>query len=128
MSEPFWLSRGEVLAVQGELLARFGGLEGIRDDGLLDSALNRPRQLFHYGDPTVYDLAACYAAAIVGNHPFIDGNKRAGFTAAYIFLGMNGLRLDAPEEEAVLQTLALAAGELDEAGFADWLSRSCSER
>jgi death-on-curing protein len=128
MNEPFWLSREVVLAIQGKLLARFGGLDGVRDEGLLDSALNRPLQLLHYGSPSHFDLAAAYAHGIVKNHPFLDGNKRAGFMAAYTFLGINGYRLDAPEEEAVLQTLALAAGELDADGYAPWLKRSCSPR
>lgn len=128
MKEPFWLSREIVLAIQDELLARFGGLNGLRDDGLLESALNRPLQLFHYGTPNLFNLAASYAHGIVKNHPFLDGNKRAGFMAAYTFLGINGFRLEAPEEEAVLQTLALAAGELDADGYAAWLKHSCSAR
>lgn len=128
MSEPFWLNRTTVLAIQGELLARFGGLDGIRDEGLLDSALNRPLQLFHYGDPGVFDLAASYAEGIVKNHPFLDGNKRAGFMAAYTFLGINGLQLEAPEEEAVLQTLALAAGAIGAQEFSEWLAKSCVPR
>jgi death-on-curing protein len=125
MSEPFWLTREAVLAVQGELLARFGGLGGIRDEGLLDSALNRPLHLFHYGEPSLFDLAAAYAEGVVKNHPFLDGNKRAGFMAAYTFLGINGQQLQAPEEEAVLQTLALAADAIGAAEFSAWLARSC---
>ena len=128
MTEPFWLTCEIVLAIQSELLARFGGLNGLRDAGLLESALNRPQQLFHYGSPNTFDLAASYAHGIVKNHPFLDGNKRAGFMAAYTFLGINGYRLVAPEEQAVLQTLALAAGELDAGGYAAWLENSCSPR
>lgn len=109
-------------------MSRFGGLDGIRDEGLLDSALGRPLQLLNYGTPTLFDLAACYAHGIVKNHPFLDGNKRAGFMAAYTFLGINGFRLEAPEEQAVLHTLALAAGELDADAFSTWLSQSCSAR
>lgn len=126
MSEPFWLNPEIVLAIQGELLARFGGLEGIRDQGLLESALNRPLQLFHYGKPDIFDLAASYGHGIVKNHPFLDGNKRAGFMAAYTFLGVNGFRLEAPEEQAVLRTLALAAGEIGAEEYAAWLRESCS--
>ena len=125
MNEPFWLSREIVIAIQGELLARFGGSSGLRDEGLLESALARPLQLFHYGTPSTFELAASYAHGIVKNHPFLDGNKRAGFVAAYTFLGINGFRLEAPEEDAVLQTLALAAGELDATGYAAWLKRTC---
>lgn len=128
MTEPIWLTREIILAIQAELLARFGGLDGIRDPGLLDYALGRPMQLLEYGDPTLFDLAACYAHGIVKNHPFLDGNKRAGFMAAYTFLGINALQLEAPEEEAVLNTLALAAGELDAPDFAAWLAQSCSAR
>jgi death-on-curing protein len=128
MKEPFWLSREIILAIQGELLARFGGLSGLRDDGLLESALARPLQLFHYGTPSTFALAASYAHGIVKNPPFLDGNKRAGFVAAYTFLGINGFRLEASEEDAVLQTLALAAGQLDADGYAAWLERSCAAR
>ena len=128
MSEPFWLTREAGLAIQGELLARFGGLAGIRDEGLLDSALNRPLHLFHYGEPSLFDLAAAYAEGIVKNHPFLDGNKRAGFMAAYTFLGINGQQLEAPEEEAVLQTLALAADAIGATEFSAWLSKSCVPR
>ena len=128
MKEPCWLTREIILAIQSALLARFGGLEGVRDEGLLESALARPLQLLHYGKPDIFDLAASYAHGIVKNHPFLDGNKRAGFMAAYTFLGVNGFRLVAPEAEAVLQTLVLAAGELDADGYATWLKRSCSPR
>ena len=126
MKEPFWLGAEIILAIQGELLARFGGLEGIRDPGLLESALNRPLQLFHYEKPDLFDLAASYAHGIVKNHPFLDGNKRAGFMAAYTFLGVNGFQLEAPEEEAVLQTLALAAGDTEADAYATWLRKSCT--
>jgi death-on-curing protein len=126
MNEPFWLSTEIILAIQGELLSRFGGLDGIRDPGLLESALGRPLQLLHYGKPDLFDLAASYAHGIVKNHPFLDGNKRAGFMAAYTFLGVNGFQLEAPEEQADLQTLALAAGEIDADAYGAWLRDSCS--
>jgi death-on-curing protein len=125
VKEPVWLTRGVVEAVQDELLARFGGLAGIRDEGLLESALQRPKHLLTYGCPSVFELAAAYAHGIVKNHAFMDGNKRAGFMAAYIFLGANGQDLDAPEAEAVIQTVALASGDIDEVAFAAWLERSC---
>ncbi len=126
MNEPRWIPREAVLATQDELLDRFGGLSGIRDENLLESALHRPQQLFAYGAPDLFELAAAYAAGIVKNHPFLDGNKRAGFMAAYIFLEANGLSFQAPEEEVVLQTLALAASAIDEKEFADWLKKSCA--
>ncbi len=128
MKKPVWIPRDVILATQEELLARFGGLAGVRDEGLLDSALARPQNLFAYEKPTLYELAAQYAVGIVKNHPFLDGNKRAGFMASYIFLGINGVDLNATEEDAVLQTLALAAGEIDAAGYAAWLKSVCKRR
>ncbi|MGA0333313.1 MAG: type II toxin-antitoxin system death-on-curing family toxin, partial [Kiritimatiellia bacterium] len=104
-------------------LSRFRGLDGIRDKELLESALNRPRQHFHYERPSIFELAATYAHGIVKNHPFLDGNKRSGFMAAGLFLEFNGQRLQAPETEAVLQTVALAAGELSQENFSLWLER-----
>ena len=108
-----------------ELLARFGGLTGVRDEGLLESALGRPQNLFSYGTPSLYELAAEYALGIVKNHPFIDGNKRTGFMAAYVFLVANGCDFKTTEEIVVLRTLALAAGEIDASGYAQWLEESC---
>jgi death-on-curing protein len=124
VKEPEWLDQEFLLGLQTELLARHGGLEGVRDVGLLESALARPEQLFAYGNPDVFDLAAGYAQGIVKNHPFLDGNKRAGFMSAYTFLGANGYQLKAPEEEAVLQTVSLAAGEIDADAYAEWLRRN----
>ena len=126
MNEPFWISREVILSTQEELLERFGGLAGIRDETLLESALHRPQHLFAYGKPTLFELATAYAAGIVKNHPFLDGDKRAGFMAAYIFLGANGCEVEAPEEEVVLRTLGLAAGEIEEAEYAAWLEKSCA--
>ena len=124
MKQPVWITREILLAIQAALIGRFGRLGGIRDEGLLDSDLARPQQLFHYENPGPAEMAAAYAEGIVKNHPFIDGNKRAGFMAAYTFLAANGLQLTAPEEEAVVFTLALAAGELDAVAYAAWLERS----
>lgn len=128
MKEPVWITEEAVRAIQLRLLAQFGGLPGVRDQGLLESALNRPRQLHAYGEPDLFDLASSYAYGIVKNHPFLDGNKRAGFMAAYTFLGANGVDFDAPETEVVLQTLGLAAGEVSEADYAKWLRKSCKRR
>ena len=127
MNEPNWVDRQVLIAIQNELLNRFGGLAGIRDEGLLDSAINKPKNLIAYGQPTVFELAASYATGLVKNHPFLDGNKRIGFMAAYVFLGANGWSLEATEEEAVLETLALAAGERAEADYAAWLARNSVE-
>jgi len=124
MKEPVWLDREFLMGLQTELLSRFGGLEGVRDPGLLDSALNRPLHLYSYGDPSLFDLAAAYAHGVVKNHPFLDGNKRVGFMAAYTFLGANGYHLQAPETEAVLRTVALAAGEMEAGAYVEWLERN----
>ena len=121
MTEPRWLERRIIVAVHDTQLARLGGAGGIRDDGLLESALARPRNLHAYGEAELCVLAAAYAAGIVRNHPFVDGNKRTGFIAAALFLQENGLRLNAPEAEAVVMTVGLASGEMPEQGFAAWL-------
>ncbi len=125
MKEPVWITREVVLATQEELLSRFGGLEGLRDEELLESALHRPRKLFDYGKPDLFELATVYASGIVRNHPFLDGNKRAGFMVAYIFLGANGWEIDATEEDVVLHTLGLAAGQIEAGAYAKWLKASC---
>jgi death-on-curing protein len=124
MKEPQWLLRETVLALQERILAEFGGLSGLRDAGLLDSVLARPRQLFAYGKPTLFELAAAYAYGLIRNHPFLDGNKRIGFTAAVAFLELNGCRFTASEADATLRTLALAARDLDEPGYAAWLRQN----
>lgn len=121
MKAPIWVMREVVLLAHEQSLAQFGGLAGIRDEGLLDSALEKPRNLLAYGDPSLFDLAASYGLGIVRNHPFMDGNKRAGFVVAVTFLQLNGWWLEAGEADAVLRTLALAAGEMSEGDYAAWL-------
>lgn len=121
MKEPSWFDRTDCLTIHEAMLAQHGGLAGVRDENMLESALAKPRHNFAYGKPDLADLAAAYAAGIVLNHPFIDGNKRTGFMTATAFLEFNGLEFTATEVDAVLQTLALAAGALDEAGYAKWL-------
>ena len=121
MKEPVWLRKDVLLAVHERLLAEHGGSSGIRDEGLLESALGRPQNLFAYGKPTIFDLASTYACGIIRNHPFVDGNKRSGFMAAYLFLGRNGYEFTAEEKEVVIKTLTVAAGELDEQNYAAWL-------
>jgi death-on-curing protein len=111
------------------MLAEHGGRSGIRDEGLLDSALGRPQNLFLYQKPTIFELASAYAFGISKNHPFIDGNKRAAFLTTYIFLGRNGWLLSAPEVEATVKTLQLASGQISESEFAIWLEhfkKQCS--
>jgi death-on-curing protein len=122
--EPCWLTREAVLAIHAQLLARFDGSAGLREDNMLESALAKPRQLHAYGQPNVYEMAAAYAFGIVKNHPFVDGNKRAGFVAAYTFLGINGFDFTAPEEEAVIFTRGLAAGEITLEEYTLWLQKS----
>jgi death-on-curing protein len=122
VTEPVWVEEDLVLAVHDRLLAVFGGAGGLRDRGLLLSALARPKQRLAYGDgPDMIDLAGAYAVAIVKNHPFVDGNKRIGFVACVLFLELNGYRFTASEEDAADVVLALAAGGLDEAGFTAFL-------
>lgn len=128
MTTPVWLLREAVLATHERLLSEFGGATGVRDPGLLDSGLARPENLNAYGEPAIFELAAAYAFGVVKNHPFVDGNKRTGFTIAVIFLEMNGERFGASEVDATIQTLALAAGELNEAGYAEWLRASCQKK
>jgi death-on-curing protein len=124
MKSPEWVLRGTVLAIHERLLAEFGGLSALRDGGLLDSALARPQQLQSYGKPNLFDLAAAYASGLIRNHPFVDGNKRLGFTIAVVFLELNSYRFTASEAEATLKTLALAAREISESGYAVWLQDS----
>jgi death on curing protein len=121
MKRPVWLDRADCLAIHEMMLAQHGGLAGIRDEGLLDSALAKPQYLFAYASPTLAELAASYATGIILNHPFVDGNKRSGFMLAATFLELNGLSFTATEESVVEQTLALAAGKLKQAGYAAWL-------
>ena len=113
--------RSVVIAAHLEQLAEHGGAAGIRDAGLLDSALARPENLVAYGDPDVAALAAAYGFGIVRNHPFVDGNKRAALIATELFLALNGFDLIVDDAECVLVVLALAAGELTEEEFAAWL-------
>jgi death-on-curing protein len=121
MKEPYWLTRSECLLLHDMMLTQYGGCSGIRDEGLLESALARPQQLHHYGSPTFAEMAAAYAAGIVKNHPFLDGNKRTGFMMGAGFLERNGYEFFASEADVVIRTLALAAGEMTEAAYADWL-------
>lgn len=121
MTEPVWLPKTFILRIHDEQLRRHGGSAGIRDEGLLDSALARPLNAFSYGVSDTCELGALYAAGIIKNHPFVDGNKRTGYIAARVFIETGGLRLVAPQEERLAYTLMLAAGEIDENAFGDWL-------
>jgi death-on-curing protein len=127
-AEPIWILERVVLAAHDCLLAAHGGAEGLRDASLLESALARPRQHYAYSYPDIVELAAIYTTGIVRNHPFVDGNKRAGFATGIAFLLLSGLVLQAAEEEATQAVLALAAGDLDEAGYADWLRSNVASK
>jgi death-on-curing protein len=121
MNEPTWVLRDVVIAVQQILLAEHGGLSGIRDNALLDSALSRPQNLFAYTDPvSIFDLAASYSYGLALNHPFIDGNKRVALTVAAIFLEINGFSLNATEAETVITFEQLASGQFTEKQLSFW--------
>ncbi len=123
MSEWVWLNRAVIIAIHEVQLAEHGGGTGVRDAGLLDSALGKPQQLNNYGEPPpdAAALAASYGYGISRNHPFIDGNKRTGYVAAELFLRLNGWRLTADDASCVVTMLAVAAGDITEEAFAAWL-------
>ena len=121
MKELEWLDVNVVLDIHAEQLALFGGPDGVRDPGLLESALARPVNKFAYGETDLAALAAAYAFGIAKNHPFVDGNKRAAFAAIIVFLGLNGIDFVVPPEQATAMILALAAGEVGEDGLARWI-------
>ncbi len=116
-----WVDKAALLALHDESLSEHGGAPGLRDEGLLDSALARPLNLAVYGQPTLAELAACYGVGVAKNHAFVDGNKRAAFLSVGLFLAINGHRLVATQADATLAMLAVAAGEVNEAQFADWI-------
>jgi death-on-curing protein len=116
-----WLSEKIVLALHDEQLAEHGGATGVRDAGLLESALARPVNHAAYGTPDTAEPAAIYAIGIARNHPFIDGNKRTAFAALVLFLSLNGLQLVAPEVEATIMALRMAAGDADDGEYIAWV-------
>ena len=115
-----WIRLGEAMAIHTEQIAEHGGLEGLRDNGLFESAMARAENRAAYGNPDVCDLAAAYAFGLARNHPFADGNKRTAFVVSVTFLVLNGRDLTATEVAVVETFLKLAAGELPEAELADW--------
>lgn len=125
MKELIWIADGVVLAIHRRQLAEHGGLEGIRDEGLLQSALYRPKNLLAYSEspPDVASLAAAYAYGIVKNHPFVDGNKRTAYVVMRTFLKLNGYDIQASNEEKYQIWVALAAGTLSEEALAEWLRK-----
>ena len=128
MKEPLWLNREDCLGIHEMMLSQHGGMSGVRDDGLLLSEIAKPQNHFAYGSESLAVMAASYAAGIVLNHPFLDGNKRTGFMVAATFLDLNGLELTASEESAVQQTVGLATGQLTEEAYAEWLKINCRQK
>lgn len=116
-----WIDRRALVLLHDESLAEHGGSSGLRDEGLLESALARPLNLVAYGAPDIADLAAAYGVGLAKNHAFVDGNKRVAFLAVGLFLGLNGWRLSVSQADATLSMLAVAAGQMDESAFALWL-------
>jgi death on curing protein len=123
--EPLWIEVRDVVAIHGRVLAIHGGANGLRDAGLLESVLARPRQHYVYSKSAeIVQMAGLYTAGIVRNHPFFDGNKRVGFVAGILLLELNGFEFSASEEDAAQQVMALAAGTLDESQFEAWLRKN----
>ena len=116
-----WIERDVIIAVHEMQLAEHGGMAGVRDGGLLESALGRPINLALYGEPDAAALAAAYGYGISRNHPFVDGNKRTGYVAAELFLRLNGYELLANDADCVITMLGVAAGDVDETAFAAWM-------
>lgn len=123
-----WIDRRLLVLLHDESLAAHGGASGLRDAGLLASALARPENLAAYGQPDLAELVASYAFGLAKNHPFVDGNKRAAFLSVGLFLGLNGHRLTATQAEATVAVFGLASGEIDEATFATWIRESIAPR
>lgn len=127
--EPRWISKKALLLLHEECLARFGGASGLRDEGLLDSALARPLNIHAYHpESTLAELAASYAFGLAKNHAFVDGNKRAAFLSLGVFLAANGLKLTASQTGAIQAILAIAAGGLDERGLGAWIRENSLPR
>jgi death-on-curing protein len=121
VNEPEWLDVNIMLDIHAEQLALFGGADGVRDLGLLESALARPLNKHAYGETDLAALAAAYGFGIAKNHPFVDGNKRAAFASIVVFLGLNGIDFMVPPENATAMILSLAAGEVSEQSLARWI-------
>jgi death on curing protein len=121
VSEPEWLDIDIVLDIHAEQLALFGGGDGLRDRGLLESALARPLNKFAHGETDLAALAAAYAFGIARNDPFVDGDKRAAFASIIVFLELNGIDFDVPPEHATVVILELASGQMEEDGVARWI-------
>jgi death-on-curing protein len=129
MTEPKWISKKALLLLHEESLAEFGGARGLRDEGLLESALARPQNTYAYtGETSLPALAAAYGFGIAKNHAFVDGNKRAAFLSIGLFLAINGMRLAADQVDAIRTMLGVAAGEIDESALAAWIAKNSAAR
>lgn len=126
MSEPIWIDEAAILAIHSRQLAEHGGGDGTRDSGLLDSAINRAKNLYHYGNPppSIEDMAAAYAYGIAKNHPFIDGNKRSALVACILFLNRNGYDISVSMEDCYIAILKLAEGITSEAELSAWITKN----
>ncbi len=124
MNEPFWISENIAKVIHADQIAQHGGSPGIRDENLLSASLARPRHLFAYGEPTLFDLAAAYGYGLAKNHPFIDGNKRVAFAVMATFLEVNGYSLDVPEMDVVVMMERLATDEESQDSLAKWLEEN----
>lgn len=122
MKEPYWFTREECLTLHDLILSHYGGITGVCDENMLESALAKQQQRFHYGKPILAELGVAYTEGIVKSHRFLDGNKRTGSMMGAGFPERNGFEFHAPEAEAVVGTMALEAGELTEAGYAGWMA------
>ena len=127
MKEPIWLNELHILSFHHLLILQFGGLAGVRDYDLLDSAINRPKHLYHYSQVNIFDLATSYIYGIAKNHPFNDANKRTAFITGYTFLNVNGYDLIASELEVVSQMIELVTDNITESGFTVWLKENCKK-
>jgi death on curing protein len=129
MTSWVWLQREVIISIHEQQLSEHGGGSGVRDVGLLESALSRPENLAGYGKkPDAADLAAAYGWGIARNHAFIDGNKRTGFVAVELFLALNGFSLDASDADCVITMLSVAAGDIPESEFASWIRAHAVKR
>lgn len=125
MNEPIWLNRDDALGIHEMMLSQHGGSAGLRDNGLLLSALAKPQNRFADGSTSLPEMAGSYAAGVVLNHPFVDGNKRTGFMLAATFLEINGWEVTATESSVVQSTVALASGKMSETQYVGWLTECC---
>ncbi len=124
MKEPIWVAEKIVLAIHEDQLVQNGGSSGIRDENLLGASLARPRHLFTYGEPTIFDLAAAYSYGLANNHPFVDGNKRTAFMVMYTFLGLNGYWLEVDEMEVVIKMEGLTMNKETQESISLWLKEN----